>query len=142
MMGIKSFFKDAAKRRIALDILAGGNKLTDKQLGTPIKSALMIEGDQRGEVVINVPFASKIPFKLDGIEWEESARRSGGKAAVGAIVGSLAGPVGTIAGAAIGGRRRDNSKAFIYLIDPETNEEIAVHIKCDEKKYSEINSLI
>ncbi|MGC4378419.1 hypothetical protein WD019_16060 [Fictibacillus sp. Mic-4] len=137
-MGLKSIFK----KRINLDILSGGNHITNKELPVPIKNAVMIEGDQRGAVVIQVPFASKLPFILDGIEWEESAKRSGGKAAAGAILGSLAGPVGTIAGAAIGGRRRDNSKAYVYLINPETNEEVTLHIRCDEKTYREIASLM
>lgn len=142
-MGLKGFFKDAMKKRIPLDILAGGNELTDKQLKVPVTKAVLIEGDQRGQVVVEVPFASKTPFVLDGIEWEESARRSGGKAAVGAVAGTLvAGPLGTIAGAAIGGRRRDNSKAFVYLINPETNTEVAIHIRCDQKAYTEISALI
>lgn len=136
------FFKDAMKKRIPLDLLAGGNNLTDKQLGVPVSKAVLIQGDQRGQVTIQIPFASKSPFILDGIEWEESATRSAGKAAVGAIVGSLAGPVGTIAGAAIGGRKKDNSKAFVYLINPETNAEVTIHIRCDQKIYTEISALI
>lgn len=142
-MGLKGFFKDAMKKRIPLDVLAGGNALTDKQLGTPIRNAVMIVGDQRGEVVIDVPFASKTPFKLDGIEWEESATRSAGKAAGGAILGTVvAGPLGTIAGAAVGGRKKDNSKAFVYLINPKTGEEVTIHIRCDQKTYTEISSLM
>ncbi|AND39634.1 hypothetical protein [Cytobacillus oceanisediminis] len=136
------FFKDAMKKRIALDVLAGGNNLTNKQLSVPVSKAVLIQGDQRGHVTIQVPFASKSQFILDGIEWEESATRSAGKAAVGAIVGSLAGPVGTIAGAAIGGRKKDNSKAFVYLINPETNAEVTIHIRCDQKTYTEISSMI
>ena len=54
----------------------------------------------------------------------------------------VAGPLGTIAGAAIGGRRRDNSKAFLYLINPKTQEKVMLHIRCDENNYREIASLI
>ncbi|HZH58643.1 MAG TPA: hypothetical protein VEY70_03500 [Metabacillus sp.] len=115
-MGIKGFFKDAMKKRIPIDILSGGHILNEKQLPTGIQVATIIQGEERGEVRIEVPFGSKFEYILDGIEWEESARRSGGKAAGGAIVGTLvAGPLGGIAGAAVGGRRRDNSKAFIYV---------------------------
>ncbi|NYE07269.1 hypothetical protein F4694_004054 [Bacillus niacini] len=142
-MGLKDLFKNAGKKRINLDILAGGNNLSEKQLQVPIKNAVLIQGDNCGEVIAQVPMLSKTPFILTGIEWEESATRSGGKAAVGAIAGTLvAGPLGTIAGAAIGGRKKDNSKAFVYLMKPETNEEVAVHIRCDEKTYTEINSLM
>lgn len=139
------FWKDAMKRRVSLDILAGGNdlNLTGKQMPAGIRSAVLIESDQRGEVVVQIPFLSKDTWRIDGIEWEESARRSGGKAAGGAIIGTVvAGPLGTIAGAAVGGRRRDNSKAFVYLINPETDEEIALHIRCTEKQYKEISTFM
>jgi hypothetical protein len=142
-MGFKDLFKGAMKKRITLDILAGGNDLTAKVLPVPIKNAILIQGDQRGQVIVEVPFASKTPFVLTGIEWEESATRSGGKAAIGAIAGTvIAGPLGTIAGAAIGGRKKDNSKAFVYLTNSETGEEVTVHIRCDEKTYTEVNSFM
>ncbi|WP_259544513.1 hypothetical protein MHI39_20080 [Heyndrickxia sp. FSL K6-6286] len=144
-MGLKDIFKDSLKRRVPLDILSGGNSLnlTEKRLAAGIRQAIMIEGKERGEVTIQIPFLSKNVWLLDGIEWEESAKRSAGKAATGAIVGGvLTGGVGAIAGAAIGGRRRDNSKAFVYLINPETNEEVAIHIRCDEKQYREISSFM
>jgi hypothetical protein len=133
------FWKNAFKRRINLDILSGGQYLNEHSI--PVKVAVLVEGDQRGEVFTQIGL-TKTPWKLDGIEWEESATRSAGKAAGGAIVGTLvAGPLGTIAGAAIGGRKRDNSKAFVYLINPETNEEVTLHIRCTESQYREITSL-
>ncbi|WP_153013425.1 hypothetical protein [Heyndrickxia coagulans] len=99
-------------------------------------------GDKPGEVLIEVGPGMKRAYVPDGIEWEESAKRSGGKAAGGAIVGTVvAGPLGGIAGAAVGGRRRDNSKAYVYLIDPETGEEITLHIRCDQAQYRQINNL-
>lgn len=139
------FWKDAMKRRVSLDILAGGNdlNLTGKPMPAGIRSAVLIESDRRGEVVVQIPFLSKDTWRIDGIEWEESARRSGGKAAGGAIIGTfVAGPLGTIAGAAVGGRRRDNSKAYVYLINPATEEEIALHIRCTEKQYKEISTFM
>ncbi|PFP30250.1 hypothetical protein COJ96_05935 [Bacillus sp. AFS073361] len=139
------FFKDAFKRKINLDILSGGNdiNLSGKEMPTAIRNAFMIDSGERGKVVIQIPFLTKNTWMLDGIEWEESATRSAGKAAGGAIIGTMvAGPLGTIAGAAIGGRKRDRSKAFVYLINPETNEEVALHIRCDEKSYREISSLM
>lgn len=139
------FFKDAFKRRINLDILSGGNdlNLTGKEMVVGIRTAVMVETGERGKVVIQIPFLSKDTWLLDAIEWEESATRSAGKAAGGAILGTVvAGPLGTIAGAAIGGRKRDKSKAFIYLINPETNDEVALHIRCSEGIYREISSLM
>lgn len=138
------FWKNALKRRINLDILSGGNdlNLTGKNMPTGIRNAVMIANEERGKVEIQIPFLSKDIWLLDGIEWEESATRSAGKAAGGAIIGSMvAGPLGTIAGAAVGGRKRDNSKAFVYLINPETNEEITLHIRCTEVQYREISAL-
>ena len=133
------FWKNAFKRRINLDIISGGQFLNEHAI--PVKVAVLVEGDQRGEVFTQIGL-TKTPWKIDGIEWEESSTRSAGKAAGGAIVGTLvAGPLGTIAGAAIGGRKRDNSKAFVYLINPETNEEVALHIRCSESQYREIASL-
>jgi hypothetical protein len=142
---IMGFFKDAMRRKVTLEILSGGNELnlTGKKMSAGIRSAVLIETDQRGEVVVQIPFLSKDTWRIDGIEWEESARRSGGKAAGGAILGTVvAGPLGTIAGAAVGGRRRDNSKAFVYLINPETGEEVALHIRCNEKQYKEISAFM
>ncbi|MDP1417149.1 hypothetical protein Q8G35_01850 [Peribacillus simplex] len=139
------FWKDTMKRKISLDILAGGNdlNLTGKEIPAGIRSAVMMESDQRGEVVINIPFLSKDKWRIDGIEWEESARRSGGKAAGGSILGAaLIGPIGTIAGAVVGGRRRDNSKAYVYLMNPKTNEEIVLHIRCTKKQYKEISAFM
>lgn len=139
-MGLKGFFKDAMKKRINLEILAGGQQLNENNL--PVKVAVLVQGDQQGEVFTQIGL-KKTPWKLDGIEWEESATRSAGKAAVGAIAGTVvAGPIGTIAGAAFGGRKKDNSKAFVYLIDPETNAEATLHIRCDQKTYTEISSLM
>ncbi|MFC9601325.1 hypothetical protein ACFTQL_26520 [Peribacillus butanolivorans] len=49
------------KRKISLDILAGGNdlNLTGKEISAGICSAVMMESDKRGEVVIHNPYLSK-----------------------------------------------------------------------------------
>ncbi|MFN4174036.1 MAG: hypothetical protein ACK4HV_02900 [Parachlamydiaceae bacterium] len=135
------FFKDAFKEKIGLNIIAGGNQLTDKEIPGGVRKVVLIKGDTRGEVTIQIPFLSKEKYTLTGIEWEEKATRSGGKAAVGAIAGTvIAGPVGTIAGAAVGGRKKDESKAFIYLLDAD-EQEIALHIECSKSEYSKLSSL-
>ncbi|MEK4538516.1 hypothetical protein NST21_24880 [Peribacillus sp. FSL K6-1552] len=133
------------KRKISLDILAGGNdlNLTGKEIPAGICSAVMMESDKRGEVVIHIPYLSKDKWRIDGIEWEESARRREGKAAGGSILGTaLIGPIGTIAGAVVGGRLRDNSKAYVYLINPKTNEEVGLYRRCTKKQYKEISAFM
>lgn len=144
-MGLKDLFKNAMKERINVEIIAGGDalNLTGKQLQFGVRNVSMMEGSGRGRVIIEIPFLSKHEWIIDGIDWEESGKRSAGKAAGGAIAGTLvAGPIGTIAGAAVGGRRKDTSKAFIYLINPDTNEEVRLHTRCNQDTYAKISRLI
>jgi hypothetical protein len=130
------------KQRIPIGILSGGHILTDKPIQVPIRFINIVKGDHPGEIITEVPFADKKNWILTGIDWEESHTRSGGKAAAGAIVGTLvAGPLGGIAGAAVGGRRKDTSKAYLHLRDQENNEH-TIHIKCDEKLYRQLSALL
>ncbi|WP_010094454.1 hypothetical protein [Ornithinibacillus scapharcae] len=142
-MGFKQWFKegmkDAMKPQVELVILAGSEQLNAMFPGGFKKTQMYDEGD--GFVKIFVPGAKNIIAKLIDIEWEESAKRSAGKAAVGAIGGTLvAGPLAGVAGAAIGGRRKDNSKAFIYLMD-DKEKEYVLHIECDKSTYTKIASM-
>ncbi|WP_176586314.1 hypothetical protein [Priestia megaterium] len=135
-------WKELFRSRIPIQILSGGHVLTDKQIPVPITSASIIKGDNPGEVITEVPFADKKRWHIVNIEWEESSTRSAGKAAAGAIAGTVvAGPIGTIAGAAMGGKKKDTSKAFVYLVG-EDNVEHALHIRCDQKQYTQIASYI
>jgi hypothetical protein len=139
--GKRMGFKDLFKQRIAINILSGGHVLTDKHIPTPIQIANITKGNKRGEIIAEIPFAGKKAFTLKGIEWEESHTRSGGKAAAGAIIGSIVGPVGTVAGAAIGGKKKDTSKAYLILVDQEGNEH-QVHIHCDQNLYIQLAGLL
>lgn len=135
-------WKELFRSRVPIQILSGGHVLTDKHIPVPITSASIAKGDKPGEVFTYIPFGSKLTWKLRGIEWEESATRNAGKAAAGAIAGTLvAGPIGTIAGAAMGGKKKDTSKAFVYLIG-EDGKEHALHIRCDQKQYTQIASYL
>ncbi|MFL0475608.1 hypothetical protein ACH0CI_26870 [Priestia sp. 179-F W1.4 NHS] len=135
-------WKEIFRSRIPIQILSGGHVLTDKQIPVPITSVSLVKGDNPGEVITEVPFADKKRWHLVNIEWEESSTRSAGKAAAGAIAGTvIAGPIGTIAGAAMGGKKKDTSKAFVYLVG-EDNVEHALHIRCDQKQYTQIASYI
>lgn len=135
-------WKEMFRSRVPIQILSGGHVLTDKHIPVPIRNANLVKGDKPGEVITELPFADKKRWHLVNIEWEESSTRSAGKAAAGAIAGTVvAGPIGTIAGAAMGGKKKDTSKAFVYLVD-EDGEEHALHIRCDQKQYVQIASYL
>lgn len=135
-------FKDLFKQQITITILSGGRILTDKQIRTTIQVANITKGKAPGEIIATVPFAGKKTFKLIAVNWEESHARSGGKAAAGAIAGTLiAGPLAGVAGAALGGKRKDTSKAYLHLIDQEGIEH-QVHIQCDQRLYTQLSNLI
>ncbi|MCJ7991126.1 hypothetical protein MUB15_20625 [Priestia sp. OVS21] len=109
-------WKELFRSRVPIQILSGGHVLTDKQIPAPITSASIVKGDNPGEVITEVPFADKKRWYLVNIEWEESSTRSAGKAAAGAIAGTVvAGPLGGIAGAAMGGKKKTYQKpSFIW----------------------------
>lgn len=135
-------WKELFRQRIQLDILSGGHVLTDKHIPVPIRNTSLVKGDKPGEVITELPFADKKRWQLARIEWAKSGQRSAGKAAGGAIAGSLvAGPLGGIAGAAVGGRRKDTSKAFVYLVG-EDGVECKLHIHCDQKQYVMISAML
>lgn len=136
-MGLKDLFKE----RITLEILAGGHVLPEKELPVAVTNAILSPGKTRGYVQISVPFGKKKEWKLTSVEWEESSARSGGKAAVGAIAGTVvAGPLAGIAGAAIGGRKKDTSKAFITIVDKDGYDH-ELHIKCDQQLYTKLSNM-
>jgi hypothetical protein len=83
----------------------------------------------------------KYKIHVTHIEWDEQGQRSLGKAAVGAIVGGvLTGGVGAIAGAAIGGRKKDNSLAIVRYRDGDVEREI--YFRADANKYQELARLL
>jgi hypothetical protein len=133
-------FKDLFKQRIPVYIMSGAQAITKGNGG--VQSANILKGDSPGEIFVKVPLGGgDYRFKFTKIEWEESNTRSAGKAAAGAIIGSIAGPVGTIAGAAIGGQKKDTSKAYMYVIDQDENEH-CWHIKCDQNLYIQLSGLL
>jgi len=135
-------WKELFRQRVAVKILSGGHNLSKVALPTPIVNASIAKGDKPGEVFTYTAFGGKLAWKLAGVEWEESATRNAGKAAGGAIAGTIvAGPLGGIAGAAVGGRRKDTSKAYVYLVG-EDGVEHALHIHCDQKQYVMISAML
>ncbi|ULO09641.1 hypothetical protein H1230_13220 [Paenibacillus sp. 19GGS1-52] len=84
-----------------------------------------------------------IPVTVTGLQWGESGERSLGKAAVGAIgLGLLTGGIGAIAGAAIGGKKQDNSTVTMTCTDSEGIMEYTVYIRADAEKYQKLASLL
>jgi hypothetical protein len=134
-MGLKDLFK----QRIPVYIMSGGQALTKGNGG--VQSVNILKGKEQGEIIAKVPFGEDYHFKFTDIKWEQSHERSAGKAAAGAIIGSVAGTAGTIAGAAIGGKKKDTSKAYMYVTDSEENEH-EWHIKCDEAMYRQLSALV
>lgn len=135
-MGLKDLFK----QRIPVYIMSGAQAITKGNGG--VQSANILKGDSPGEILVKVPLGGgDYTFRFTKIEWEQSHERSAGKAAAGAIIGSVAGPVGTIAGAAIGGQKKDTSTALMYVTDQEGAEHIW-HIKCDQKMYIQLSALV
>lgn len=64
------------------------------------------------------------------VDWEYQEGRSAGKAAAGAIVGGLlTGGLGAIAGAAVGGRKKDESTAVITF---EEGDQLYVRLTAKE----------
>lgn len=75
------------------------------------------------------------------LEWDEKGKRSAGSAAAGAIIGGvLTGGVGLLAGAAIGGRKKDNSLAVMtYNIGVV---ESAIYFRADMEDFQKLAKLL
>lgn len=136
-----SFWRELFRKRVQIKVLSGGHALTDLDEAKGIlKNVALLKGDKSGEVIAVSMYGRKT-FTFKRISWERNESRSAGKAAAGAIVaGALTGGLGAIAGAAIGGRKKDNSTAFIYLLD-DLDEEVEIHIECTKQLYTEIDRL-
>lgn len=80
-------------------------------------------------------------YQVTSVEWLEQGVRSAGKAAAGAIIGGvLTGGIGLVAGAAIGGRKKDVSKAVITVQDGVVN--YTIYLRCEEKEFQKLTSLL
>lgn len=78
---------------------------------------------------------------VKAIDWSEKGKRSAGKAATGAIIGgALTGGVGLIAGAALGGRKKDDS--VVTLIVSENEIDYTVYFRASQQEYQELASIL
>ena len=110
--------------KVVLKIIGGQNLLSKKQ-----KPVVIMKSTKEPGVVI----VEKKEFHYLGLQVDKNHERSAGKAATGAIVGGvLTGGIGAIAGAALGGRKKDTSTAMIGFVDKETNRQFDVQIEYDK----------
>lgn len=88
----------------------GGHPELDQQLSVTV----IREGDHITFLGLNKPMVPVESIKK--VELQKASKRSLGKAAAGAVVGGvLTGGIGAVAGAAIGGRKKDDSLLVVTV---------------------------
>lgn len=118
--------------KAVLQIIGGQNLLTKKQ-----KTVVIMKSVKKEPGIVTV---DKRRFYYLGLNKNQSHERSAGKAAAGAIAGGLlTGGVGAVAGAAIGGRKKDTSTAILDFMDYETEQQFSVQIKMDKKTQADLS---
>lgn len=138
-------FWDRAKEQFKKDIQTAKGAAFTKEIkleyiggmpGVKGKEIKISKNQQTGVTGINGK-----EVQIVGLDWQESSQRSAGKAAAGAIVGSVLAPgVGTIAGAALGGRRKNTSKAVLSV---KTSEQTySVYVQCSEDEFRELSNFL
>jgi len=131
---MKKTMKDISRVKVNLEIVSGANQifLLNK------KKATMSEISADGEV----SFGRNLNFYYMGIDRDRSSSRNVGKTAVGAVIGTFVVPViGTMIGAAVGAKKKDDSTAELDLINIETKQFVKLIVKCDEKKLKELSGI-
>ena len=132
----KEAVKDATAKKITLDIAAGYKNIKGKEV-------TISKGNEPNTFKFVTPglLGAKVEYEVVGVNWQESTSRSAGKAAAGAIIGGvLTGGLGLVAGAAIGGKKKDASTAVITIVDNNTTG--CIYVKCSAKEYEELTRLL
>ncbi len=76
-------------------------------------------------------------YQVTSLNWNEHGERSAGKAAVGAVVGGvLTGGIGLLAGAALGGRKKDVSCAIVGIKDGDVD--YTLYLRCTQKEFRQL----
>lgn len=131
---LKKQVQDIGRKKVELEIISGANQIFTLNK----KKAIMSETATPGEVT----FGRNLNFYFMGIDRDRSSTRNVGKTAVGTLVGTALLPgVGTVIGAAIGAKKKDNSIAELDLINIETKQIVTLVVKCDEKKLKELSGI-
>lgn len=131
---LKKLFGNIFKKQ-AIFIVIGGENYLPKASGNMY--LMTSEEKEHGEGVVEIK--GKLYYFL-GTHKEEKHTRSAGKAAAGAIIGgALTGGVGAVAGAAIGGRKRDASTFWIDFMDYETKQKFSVQVRPHKRSKNQIS---
>lgn len=134
---VKEGLKESIAKKITLELAAGYKNIKGKEVD-------VLKGSSPHHLKFKTSglMGTTVEYEIIGISWQESAKRSAGKAAAGAIIGSaLTGGLGAIAtGAAIGGRRKDTSTAVITFMD--NGVQGTIYVRCNGKEYAELTGLL
>lgn len=140
-MGIFDKFKEDFKKAVddGKAMRTGKSFMMDYLGGHPkVKEGKVMVSSGSEKYTLNINGNEILVTK---IEWDEKGKRSAGKAAAGAIVGGvLTGGLGLLAGAAIGGRKKDNSLAVVTFQDGPL--ESTIYFRCEQKEYQKLASLL
>ncbi|MGP9042087.1 hypothetical protein [Cytobacillus kochii] len=116
-------------RSMKLDIIKGVPGIQGKKVS-------LFKTKTPGLVKFQAGLTLTVQKTVTNIAWEHKEGRSAGKAAVGAAAGGiLAGPLGLLAGAAIGGKKNEISTAILTL---DSGEQLMVRMTA--KEYEALHS--
>ncbi|GAA4711292.1 hypothetical protein [Brevibacillus fulvus] len=123
-------------KKMTLDVVAGSPHINSKNV-------VIMKGSTPDHLCFQTsPFKPKLEVKIEDISFGEQSTRSAGKAVAGAIVGGvLTGGIGLLVGGAIGGRKKDDSRAIVSYLD-DAGKEHKLYLKCNGKQYAELVSLL
>lgn len=133
---LKKLIGDTFKKQFIFQVIGGTNYLPKASANV---YGMVDESKEHGTGVVKI---NKKLYYFLGSHKEEKHTRSMGKAAAGAIVGGvLTGGLGAIAGAAIGGHKKDDSLFWIDLADYETKQEFSIQVKPHKYSKNSISEL-
>lgn len=122
------------KKKVILNVVAGNKLVAGKRV-------TLTETNEPGVVHFQAGIRRGEKYKVVSANWGEKSERSAGKAALGAITGGLlTGGVGAIAGAAIGGRKKDVSTAVLIL--EHEGQEYPLYVRCKPSEFEIITAMI
>ena len=120
--------------KVTLEIVAGNALVSGKKV-------TISKGKTPGRLLFNVTFKVCKEFDVVTIDWEEKGTRNAGKAAAGAIAGGLVtGGWGLLAGAALGGQKKDISTAVITV--EEAGRQYKLTVRCSASDFETLNRIL